>query len=170
MKILSMLLLGAAAWGQTAVEYTIATGGATTAAAGMKGAGAAAGGVFGNLNKLLEKANPANSSTQSTATVLAPASQTIPLPAGAASRPADPIPSIKPIDPAQVTVGLERADLLERCGEPSTKVAEKRDSKLLETYWFDTTDRDVLEVKLVDKKVVSATLLSKKKRETAVVR
>jgi hypothetical protein len=64
-------------------------------------------------------------------------------------------------------VGLDRAELLERCGEPSMRIASKRDSKLLETYWYDTADHDVLEIKLIDRKIASVTLRSKKNQTAA---
>ncbi|MSV32493.1 MAG: hypothetical protein EXQ57_08235 [Bryobacterales bacterium] len=63
---------------------------------------------------------------------------------GAASKPYVP----PPIDASMVTVGLSRKDLFSRCGEPRMRSTGIRDSKLVETVWYTTADKDQLKVEL----------------------
>ena len=148
-----------AAYGQTIVEYSAATAGASTAAAGAKGAGKSIGGVFRGLSETLDKAGTAkaNGSTPATATVTtvsAPSKQT-----------AKPVPASKPIDPSDVTVGLDRDELIARFGEPVLQLSEKRNSQLIETLWYNTTASDQLAIKLVGGKVASVRPPASKKQE-----
>jgi len=159
MKLLGFLVVGfactAVTFGQAAVEYSVGTGAATGAAAGAKGAGQAVGGVFGAVGQILNQAPKSGapaavaSSTTATATGTAPKTGSIPT---------------KPIDPSQVTVGMDRNELLERFGEPATRTSQTRRSQMLDTFWYQTITKDELIVSLADGKVVSTVLASQRKR------
>jgi len=138
-----------AAYGQTIVEHSAATAGASTAAAGAKGAGKSIGGVFRGLSDTLDKAGTAkgNGSTRATSTVTSVSS--------ASKSTAKPVPASKPIDPSQVTEGLDRDELIARFGEPVLQLSEKRNSQLVERLWYNTTTSDQLEIRLIGGKVAS---------------
>ena len=160
MKSLGFVLVWTActaiSWGQAVVESAVAAGASTGAAAGAKGAGQAVGGVFGALSKTLEQApkasgtNPAAASPAGTPTTAAKATSIV----------------TKPIDPTQVTIGMERDEVLSRFGEPATRTSQIRRSQMLDTFWYKT-EKDELIVSLTDGKVVSTVLASQRKR-TAV--
>jgi len=158
MKSLGFVLVwtacAAITWGQAAVETAVGAGASTGAAAGAKGAGQAVGGVFGALSKTLDQA-PKPSGTSSVAA--SPASGTPATTAKAASI------VTKPIDPSQVTIGMERDDVLSRFGEPATRTSQIRRSQMLDTFWYKT-EKDELIVSLTDGKVVSTVLASQRKR------
>jgi len=82
----------AAAYGQTIVEHSAATAGASTAAAGSNGAGKSIGGVFRNLSDTLDKAGTAqgNGDTPATASVTTLSAPSKPM--------RKPVPASKPID------------------------------------------------------------------------
>jgi len=141
--------------GQSVVEYSLGTAGASAAGAGVQGAGQAISGVFGALTQTLQKGGE-----KSTTTIVTPA----PVQPAKSSVPAIPVVESKPVDPAQVSVGLDRAELLKRCGDPVTLMSETKSSKVIETFSYNTTTHDVLEVKVIDGKVASITPLSSKKR------
>jgi len=159
MKSLGFVLVwtacAAISWGQAAVETAVGAGASTGAAAGAKGAGQAVGGVFGALSKTLDQA-PKASGTNSTGA--SPATST---PAKAAAI------VTKLIDPAQVTIGMERDEVLNRFGEPATRTSQIRRSQMMDTFWYKTESKDELIVSLTDGKVVSTALASQRKR-TAV--
>lgn len=147
-----------AAYGQTIVEHSAATAGASTAAAGAKGAGKSIGGVFRGLSETLDKAGnaKANGSTPSAATVTtvsAPSKQT-----------AKPVPASKPIDPSQVTEGLDRDELIARFGDPVLQLSESRNSQLVERLWYNTTASGQVEIKLIGGKVASVRPPASKKQ------
>ena len=162
MKSLGFVLVWTACatitWGQAAVESAVGAGASTGAAAGAKGAGQAVGGVFGALSKTLDQA-PTASGTNSTA--VSPAVATTPTIAKAASI------VTKPIDPIQVTIGMERDEVINRFGEPATRTSQIRRSQMLDTFWYKTEAKDELIVSLIDGKVASTVLASQRKR-TAV--
>ena len=142
------LFCAVAALGQTIVEHSAATAGASTAAAGAKGAGKSIGGVFRGLSETLDKAGTAKetgstSATAAVATPSAPPKQT-----------AKPAPASKPIDPSQVTEGLDRDELIARFGEPLLQLSEKKNSQLVERLWYRTAS-DQVEIKLIGGKVAS---------------
>src|SRR5258706_14711782 len=146
-----------AAYGQTIVEHSAATAGASTAAAGAKGAGNSIGGVFRGLSETLDKAGTAkgNRTTPGTVTVTtlsAPSKQT-----------AKPVPASKPIDPSQVTEGLDREELIARFGEPLLQLSEKKNSQLIERLWYSTAS-DQVEIKLIGGKVASVRPPASKKQ------
>jgi hypothetical protein len=139
-----------AAFGQTIVEHSVATSGASAAAAaGAKGAGKSIGGVFRGLSETLDKAGTGKGSgstpaTATATTLSAPSKQT-----------AKPVPASKPIDPSQVTEGLDRDELIARFGEPVLQLSEKRNSQLVERLWYNTAISDQFEIKLIGGKVAS---------------
>jgi hypothetical protein len=158
-----VVVLGCAAmsWGQAAVEYTVGAGAATGAAAGAKGAGQAVGGVFGAVTQTLNKANAPGGPG---APAAAASSISSVAPGGVAKATSV---ATKPIDPSQITVGMDRNDLLARFGEPSTRTSQIRRSQMLDTFWYSTTTKDELIVSLADGKVVSTVLASQRKRTVA---
>jgi len=161
MKLLGFLVVGfacaAVTFGQAAVEYSVGAGAATGAAAGAKGAGQAVGGVFGALSRV------ANQAPKPGAPPAAASSTTAATPATAAKTGSV---LTKPIDPSQVTVGMDRNELLERFGEPATRTSQTRRSQMLDTFWYQTITKDELIVSLADGKVVSAVLASQRKRNS----
>jgi hypothetical protein len=163
MKLLGFFVVGfacaAVMLGQAAVEYSVGTGAATGAAAGAKGTGQAVGGVFGAVGQALNQAAKAG------APATAASSKTTVTPAHAANTG----PALtKPIDPSQVTVGMDRNQLLERFGEPATSTSEMRHSQLIDTFWYPTSPKDELIVSLVDGKVVSTVLASQRRKRSPV--
>ena len=150
----AFVVFASISWCQTVVEHSTATGAASGAAAGASGAGSAVGGVFGNLSKILEKASTPNTPAPQSGTSVTPAPP-------AAVKPVE----LKPIDPALVTIGLTRAQLLERCGEPSSAVAANN----IETLSYQTTTHDLLEIRLVNGVVAAISAASQKKRPPAAV-
>jgi hypothetical protein len=166
MKYCRFLLLGfscaAFTWGQATVENAVGAGAATGAAAGAKGAGQAVGGVFGAVGNILNRAskpadagNPGNS-VNSTATVVTAPSE----------NKAVSVPS-KPVDPAEIKSGMTRDELLNRFGEPATRTSQFRQSKMVDTFWYATANKDELIVSLTDGKVVSAVLASQRNKRAA---
>lgn len=138
----------AAAYGQTIVEHSAATAGASTAAVGAKGAGKSIGGVFRGLSETLDKAGTGKG------TGSAPATATVTTLSVPSKQTAKPVPASKPIDPSQVTEGLDRDELIARFGEPLLQLSEKRNSQLVERLWYRTAS-DQVEIKLIDGKVAS---------------
>ncbi|MCU1338780.1 MAG: hypothetical protein JWO19_4361 [Bryobacterales bacterium] len=169
MKSLGFLIIGVACaaitWGQAAVEYAVGAGAATGAAAGAKGAGQAVGGVFGAVTQTLNQAaQPGAPVTASSSTASASTSSATP---ASAAKPGS--VATKPIDPAQVALGMNRDELIARFGEPATRTTQIRRSQMLDTFWYntaahDTIPKDELIVSLTDGKVVSTVLASERKR------
>jgi hypothetical protein len=147
------------AHGQTIVEHSAVTAGASTAAAGAKGAGNPIGGVFSSLSDTLNKAGTTRrtGSTAASGTVI-----TLSNPSKPSAKPA---PASKPIDPSQVTEGLDRAELIKRFGEPVLQLSESSSSQLVERLWYHTTASDQVEIKLIDGKVASIRPPASKKQE-----
>jgi hypothetical protein len=145
--------------GQTIVEHSAATAGASTAAAGAKGAGKSLGDVFRGLSDTLDKAGSTkeNGSTPATTTVTTHSNQSKPT--------TKPVLASKPIDPSQVTEGLDRDELIKRFGEPVLQLSEKHNSQLIERLWYNTTASDQLEIELVGGKVASVRPPPSKKPE-----
>jgi hypothetical protein len=147
--------------GQAVVEYSLGTAGASAAGTRIEGAGAGVAGVFGALTQTLQKAGD-----KAVSSAITPA----PEPPVVQSKPVDVKPvETKPIDPAQVSVGLDRAEMIKRCGDPATLTTETKNSKFIETFAYNTTTHDVLEIKVMDGKVASITPLSSKKRPAVAV-
>lgn len=169
MKSFGFFVIGCACaaltWGQAAAEYTVGAGAATGAAAGAKGAGQAVGGVFGAVTQTLNKAGKSGAP----GTTAAAPSSTISVVSASPAKTAS--VATRPIDPSQVAVGMDRDELLTRFGEPATRTSQIRRSRMIDTFWYQTTSKDELIVSLTDGKVVSAVLASQRKRsQTASVR
>jgi hypothetical protein len=143
--------------GQAAVEYTVGAGASTGAAAGAKGAGQAVGGVFGALSKTLDQAPKAGApaAASSSTSTSAPA---------ASAKTASVL--TRPIDPAQVAIGMERDEMISRFGEPATRTSQIRRAQMVDTFWYRTQGKDELIVTLNDGKVVSTVLASQRKRSS----
>ncbi len=143
--------------GQAAVEHSAITGaGATAASAGSKGAGQSIGGVFRSLSGTLEKAGSAPVAAAKAPTAapgVKTASTARPVPSKQPTEP--PAPATKPIDPALVTEGLDRAELIERFGEPVLQMSETKNSQLVERLWYNATRSNQVEIRLIDGKVAS---------------
>ena len=165
MKYSRLLLLGfscaAFTWGQAIVEAGVAAGAATGAAAGAKGAGQAVGGVFGAVGNILNQASKPTDATNPQAVTSTNTVVTTPSQAKAAS-----VPS-KPVDPAEMKAGMSRDELLNRFGEPATRTSQFRQSKMVDTFWYATANKDELIVSLLDGKVVSAVLASQRNKRAA---
>ena len=149
-----------AAYGQAIVEHSAATAGASTAAAGAaKGVGKSIGGVFSSLSNTLDKAGTTRrtGSTAASGTVITVSNPSKPS--------AKPVSASKPIDPSQVTEGLDRAELIKRFGEPVLQLSESSSSQLVERLWYNTTASDQVEIKLIDGKVASVRPPAGKKQE-----
>ena len=149
----------AAARGQTMVEHSAATAGASAAAAGVKGAGKSIGDVFRGLNETLKKAETAKQDGNT------PAATSVTTLSGQSKQSAKPVPASKPIDPSQVTEGLERGELIKRFGEPALQLSERSNSQLVERLWYNTTGSDQLEIKLIGGKVASVRPPASNKQE-----
>jgi hypothetical protein len=163
MKSFAFFVVGfacaAVTWGQATVETAVGAGAATGAASGAKGAGQAVGGVFGAVSNVLKQA-PKSDGAAAPSTG---ASSTISVTPSTAK-----VESVltKPIDPSEVTIGMDRDQLLTRFGEPATRVSQIRRSRMIDTFWYATSNKDELIVSLTDGKVVSTVLASQRKRST----
>jgi hypothetical protein len=168
MKLLGFFVVGfacaALTYGQAAVEYSVGAGAAAGAAAGAKGTGQAAGGVFGAVGQVLNQAAKAGAPAAAapSKTAVTPAAVT----PGTAAQSAPALP--KPIDPSQVTVGMDRNELLTRLGEPTTSTSEMRHSQMIDTFWYPAPPKDELIVSLTDGKVVSTVLASQRRKHSPV--
>jgi hypothetical protein len=65
------------------------------------------------------------------------------------------VPASKPIDPSQVTVGLDHDELIARFGDPLLQLSESGGSQLVERLWYRTTESGQVEIKLIGGKVAS---------------
>ena len=143
----SIVSWAVAAYGQTIVEHSLATAGASTAATGVKGAGKSIGGVFRSLTETLDKAGTAKENGKT------PVTSAVTTPPDRPKQIAKPVPASKPIDPSQVTEGLDEAEVIQRFGEPVLRFSETRNSHLVEKLWYNTTTSDQFEIRLIDGKV-----------------
>jgi hypothetical protein len=131
-----------AASGQAIVEHSVATAGASAAAGGLKDTGKSIGGVFRGLSETMDKAGSAKKSGNTTRS-------------SQSKQSVKPVPASPPIDPSQVTEGLDRAELIQRFGEPVLRFSERRNSQLVERFWYNTTTPDQVEIRLIGDKVAS---------------
>src|SRR6516162_2960417 len=133
MKLLVCLwlfLLAAAASGQAVVEHSLITAAAAAAGANAKGMGNSISGVLRGVNGTLDKATtPGKSESKPTASINPPQS----------TQSAKPLPVSKPVDPSQITEGLERAELIDRFVPPLLIWSAVIDSQFVETLWYNTT-------------------------------
>jgi len=162
MKSFGFLVVGfacaAITWGQAVAESAVGTGAASGAAAGAKGAGQGVGAVFGALSKTLDQGSKPGAPATATSSNGSATSVGAATPRKVASV------VIKPIDPSQVTVGMDRNEVLARFGEHSTRTTQIRRSQMLDTFWYPTIAKDELIVRLTDGKVSSAVLASQRNR------
>lgn len=158
------VLWAVAACGQAIVEHSLATSGASAAAGGVSGAGKSVGGVFRSLSETIDKAGTAKASGTTPAPASAPNAATTQS-AGGSKPSAKPVPASKPVDPSEVTPGLDRAELIQRFGEPVLSFSERRHSQLVERLWYNTTGPDQLEIQLIGDKVASVRPPANRKQE-----
>ena len=149
------VLWAVAACGQAIVEHSLATAGASAAAGGVSGAGKSIGGVFRSLSETIDKAGTAKASGTAATPAPTPASNTAATLSGGSKPSPRPVPASKPVDPSEVTPGLDRAELIQRFGEPVLSFSERRNSQLVERLWYNTTGPDQLEIQLIGDKVTS---------------
>jgi hypothetical protein len=156
------------AWSQTAVEHAVISGASAAGAAPASAVGKSVGGILNGVSKSLEQAQkssaaapaaPAAASAPAGASVVAQAPAPVQQEAGkaASGEPAAKAFVPKPIDPTQVSIGQDRAELIEKCGPPSMTVSQKKDSSFVETYWYATATRVPFVITLRDGKVTAFT-------------
>ncbi len=154
MRCLVLLAAAAiAAPAQTVVEHALTSAAGAKAAAGAASVGKAAASIFEGARRQLQSAPKPG------AQVVAPA-------VTAAELAPKPAPAIQYADPAGITAGLERAELLRKFGEPSMKTAA---SDGAETWFYTPPDRDGIVATLRDGKVAAVAPAPKPKQETAAV-
>ena len=149
------------AWSQTAVEHAVITGASAAGAAPAAGLGKSLGGILTGVGKNLDKAQKttdASPAAPAAAPTVAEASAPIP-DAGKGTSGETAAKAFVPraIDPAQVSIGLDREELIEKCGPPSMRVSQKKDSSFVETYWYATATHVPFVVTLRDGKVAAFT-------------
>jgi hypothetical protein len=140
---------------QAVVEHSAASAGATAAAGSMNGAGKSTGGIFRGLSETIDKARNAKQGETSAAHKRSP--QPIqsqkPASAGEPKQAFRRVSADAPLDPTQVTQGLDRNELMKRFGEPVMRLSEKNGSQLVESFWYNATTPGQIEIKLIDGKV-----------------
>ena len=163
MRILSLFAIGAAvaacAWSQAVVEHSVITGaGAAGSAGAMSGVGKSIGNIFSNVNKNLDNAKQGAASSSSASVPSRPAVSSgsgTTAAAAIAPRPEEKPFVPQPVDPAAITVGMDREDLIKACGKPSMKVSQTKESVLTETLWYETAAQEPVVVTLRDGKVAA---------------
>lgn len=153
-----LLLFSISSPGQTVVEYSTATAaGSTGAAAGGKGVSKSIGGVFGSLDKTLDKLKKSESpkSSSGPSTIIYPSSSSAEAPASAESAtgksPAA-TETAKLIRPEKVSIGMARSDLVTKFGKPFMKATRVEGPHYVETYYYQG-DVDIVVVTLREGKV-----------------
>ena len=155
--VLLAVALPAAVLGQALVEYTLGVGRAAAAAPAAKRAGDATAATLEKLGKTMGQAGQVAAKTTGRAPAL-----------GDAQKPRGPLGPFA--DPAQITVGLERGEVLRRFGEPSMKTTDTQGKELVETFWYSLRERDPVVVTLRDGKVAAVSANPPAKpQNTAVV-
>lgn len=145
--------------GQTMVEHSVATAGASAASTGVKGTGKSIEDVFRSLSETLDKAGTTKEDGNT------PAATAVTTLSGQSKPSATPVPASKPIDSSQVTEGLDRGELIKRFGEPVLQLSERSNSQLVERLWYNTTTSGQLEIKMIGGKVASVRPPASKKQE-----
>lgn len=138
-RFLLVVVVLPAALAQTLVEYSLGAGRAAAAAPAAKSAGAATAATLGKLGKTMGQAAQAAKTTGRAPTVAE---------VKRAPKPLGPF-----ADPAQITVGLERVEVLRQFGEPSMKIADVQAKALVETFWYKPPECEAVVVTLRDGKV-----------------
>lgn len=158
LAVSAVLLLGfaAGAAGQAMVEYGHAAGTSGVAgAAGGKNIGKALGAVFDRTGRTLQTAG------QSSATTAAkPAETAKPAAAAAhssepAAEQAKPAAALPAVDPAAITPGLTREELLTKFGKPSMQLTSSDGSDQVEKLYYRRTGHETVVVTLRNGKVAS---------------
>jgi hypothetical protein len=152
--VAAFLIATAAAQAQSMVEYSLGVSRAAAGGAGVRRVGKAAAST-------LEKAGE----VQAGAVLSAPSSSTVVAPA----QPGNPAKAVKftAPEPGQIKAGMEREELIRKCGEPAMKISGAGSD---ETWWYGS-DPNAVTVKLRAGKVVDVTpspdARTAKKDETA---
>jgi len=160
--LLPLLLAGAATLlrAQAVVESAVAAGAASSAAAGMRGAGASAGGVFRNVSTTLG-AQPGSRSQ--VINVPDPAAEAKDKKRKGRGRPSAsasgvPLPPAKvPAglpDPSLIAAGMKRADVLKQFGEPSIRTGGSFSGQLQEAFIYSNRDDEEVIVRFSEGAVV----------------
>lgn len=135
----AVLMLACAAGAQDVVEHAAATANATSAT-GMRGVGKGAASVMEKVVKTLDQAG---APSPGAATVVV-------LPGVVQKR--EPAAKVSAPDPALITSGMDREELIRKFGQPAMKTSGTEDSGAVETWWYGS-DPETVTVKLVDGKV-----------------
>ena len=149
------------AWSQDVVEHAVISGASAAGAGPASALGKSLGGILTGVGKNLDKAPKATDASPA-APAAAPAAAQASAPNPDAAKATSGATAAKPfvprvIDPAQVSIGLDRDGLLEKCGPPLMKVSQKKDSTFVETYWYETAPHAPFVVTLRDGKVAAFT-------------
>ena len=129
------------------------------------GACASIGGVFESLNKTIEQGGQAKAATAAPA----PASKaSVSLKPPASNAPAVPERPKVDFDPAKVTIGMDRSEVVDKFGEPAMKVSNGAGA---DTSWYTTPNGDSVSIIFTAGKVsaVSKPQRLKTERVSAVV-
>ena len=182
MRMLRFVLLAgisSTVWGQAMVEYGLGIAAAGTAGAPGQAASRGLTGIFSNLQKTLNTTTeaataPAPSPATQSAPAAAPAKRNAavrPRQKSATASPAantepaePPKPAVVYEDPAGITAGLERAELLSRFGEPAMKITTSGG----ESMTYRAKER-TYEVEVRGGKVASVQSKSKPKQSAVVI-
>jgi hypothetical protein len=135
----AVLILASAAGAQDMVEHAAGTAKATSAA-GMQGAGKGAASILDKAVKALD-ATAAPSPATVTSVVL-PATNARPEPAVKLTAP----------DPALISPGMVRDELIRKFGQPAMKTSGSENSAAVETWWYGS-GADTVTVDVEDGKV-----------------
>jgi hypothetical protein len=179
MRLLRFVLLGgvsATMWGQAMVEYGLGIAAAGTAGAPGQAASRGIAGIFSNLQKTLNstaesaKAPAAGApapaaAPKRTAGVRPPQTAAVTPPQANAQPAEPPKPAVVHEDPAGITVGLDRAELLSRFGEPAMKITAAAGR---ESMTYQAKDGNI-EVEMRDGKVAAVQSKAKPKHTAIVV-
>jgi hypothetical protein len=147
--------------GQAIVERALITAGTTTGgAATTKNAGKSIGGVFEGLSKTIEQGGQAKAATASPAPA-STANVSLPAPAPKTT----PRPRVE-FDPAKVIIGMDRAELVGKFGEPTMEVSGSAGAV---TCWYTMQGGDSVSVTLAEGKVSAVSKPQRPKANRASV-
>ncbi|MBK5295020.1 MAG: hypothetical protein JJE04_25505 [Acidobacteriia bacterium] len=169
--LLALGLPAAPASAQAVVESAILGAASGTAAAGTKGTGAAAAGVFEALRKTLAGANQPDSKA-GPVQVISPVSQksaTSTRLAAVESASPEAQLTVEPVDVSGITIGLTRQELIDKYGQPALKTAEPARDQLVETFTYMQGKNEPVMVTLRNGVVSAKTVAPKSTRQTAPV-
>ena len=160
LRILLLLGMPAALSGQAMVEYGLGLAASGTAGAPGQAAGRSIAGIMSNLTQTLNSANQATGAGAA-AVAAVPAK-----PAAIAAVPAEPPkPAVTYQDPAGITAGMERAEMIKRFGPSAMQIVSGGGH---ESFSYEFKDRTV-DVEVLDGKVTSVKSKSKAKQSAVVV-